>query len=457
MSKGEELLQKYEKEVEAVWRKMTPRSRELSERAEQFTPGGALRSHGTGTYPAYAERVDGCYMYDVDGNRYLDLILGMTCMTGHNHPKIAEALQEQVPKGLVTFMGDTTRDELAEMMCKRVPSVDKVWNTLGGSQSFMWAIRAARGFTGREKIVRILGGYNGTYDDAIALPPNPMMPGGLRGIPKNTLDNVLFVHWNDKEGTEKVLRENKDDIAAVITEGVQSGGTLLPHEGYLTLLRDLTHELGIVLIFDEIVNFWLDHGGTGALFDVEPDLCCYGKGIGGGLPMGLIGGREDIMKLFSQKEEVRVAAIAAHTGDPMTVASSKACLEVLDAAEIARLNSKGDLLADGIRNILKDLGIHGQVLGYGNNQSLHLTTEEQVLDPVMYLINNHTPGLNETMALFRRSLINKGVMTLENMMALRTSTPLTEDEIGMALGAIKESFIEIHPILKELTPQLMVN
>jgi glutamate-1-semialdehyde 2,1-aminomutase len=457
VSKGEELLQKYEKEVEAVWRKMTPRSRELSESAEQFTPGGALRSHGTGTYPAYAERVDGSYMYDVDGNRYLDLILGMTCITGHNHPKIAQAVQEQVPKGLVTFMGDTTRDELAEMMCKRVPSVDKVWNTLGGSQSFMWAIRAARGFTGREKIVRILGGYNGTYDDAIALPPNPMMPGGLRGIPKNTLDNVLFVQWNDKEGTEKVLRENKDDIAAVITEGVQSGGTILPHEGYLTLLRELTHELGIVLIFDEIVNFWLDHGGTGALFNVEPDLCCYGKGIGGGLPMGLIGGREDIMALFNQKEEVRVAAIAAHTGDPITVASSKACLEVLDAAEIARLNSKGNLLAQGLRDILKELGIRGQVLGYGNNHSLHLTTEEQVLDPVMYLINNHTPGLNETMALFRRSLINKGVMTLENMMALRTCTPLTEEEIGMALGAIKESFIEIHPILKELTPHLVMD
>ena len=178
MSKGEELLASYEKEIDAIWRQKTPRSRELSERAEQFTPGGALRSHGTGTYTAFAERVDGSYMYDVDGNRYLDLILGMTCMTGHNHPKIAEAVQAQVPKGLVTFMGDETRDELAQMMCERVPSVDKVWNTLGGSQSFMWAIRAARGFTGREKILRILGGYNGTYDDAIALPPNPMMPGG---------------------------------------------------------------------------------------------------------------------------------------------------------------------------------------------------------------------------------------------------------------------------------------
>ena len=455
MSKGEELLKKYEEEVEAVWRKMTPKSRELSERAEQFTPGGALRSHGTGTYPAYAERVDGCYMYDVDGNRYLDLIMGMTCITGHNHPKIAQAVQEQVPKGLVTFMGDTTRDELAEMMCKRVPSVDKVWNTLGGSQSFMWAIRAARGFTGKEKILRIIGGYNGTYDDAIAMPPNPMMPAGLRGIPKNTLDNVLFTHWNDKEGTEKIIRENKDDLAAVITEGVQTGGTILPYDGYLSFLRDITHELGVVLIFDEIVNFWLDHGGTGALFDVEPDMCCYGKGIGGGLPMGLIGGREDIMKLFNQKEDVRVAAIAAHTGDPMTVASSKACLEILDAEEIARLNAKGDLLAKGIETILKDLGIRGQVLGYGNHQSLHLTTEEQVLDPVFYLINNHTPGLNETMALFRRSLINKGVMTLENMMALRTSTPLTEDEIDMALAAMKETFIEVHPILKELVPHLV--
>jgi len=454
MSKGEQLLAKYEEEVEAVWREMTPKSRELSERAEQFTPGGALRSHGTGTYPAYAERVDGAYMYDVDGNRYLDLIMGMTCITGHNHPKIAQAVQEQVPKGLVTFMGDTTRDELAEMMCKRVPSVDKVWNTLGGSQSFMWAIRAARGFTGREKILKIIGGYNGTYDDAIAMPPE-LMPEGLRGIPKNTLDNVLFTRWNDKEGTEKIIRENKDDLAAVITEGVQTGGTILPHDGYLTFLREITHEHGVVLIFDEIVNFWLDHGGTGAMFDVEPDLCCYGKGIGGGLPMGLIGGRDDIMKLFNQKEEVRVAAIAAHTGDPMTVASSKACLEILNAEEIARLNTKGDLLANGLRSILKDLGIRGLVLGYGNHQSLHLTTEEQVLDPVDYLINSHMSGFGDTMALFRRSLINKGVMTLENMMALRTSVPLTEDEINMALGAMKEAFIEIHPILKEVSPQLI--
>jgi glutamate-1-semialdehyde aminotransferase len=141
----------------------------------------------------------------------------------------------------------------------------------------------------------------------------------------------------------------------------------------------------------------------------------------------------------------------------MTVASSKACLEILDAEEIGRLNIKGDLLADGLQNILKDLGIRGQVLGYGGVQSLHLTTEEQVLDPVSYLINNHMSGFSETMALFRRSLINKGVMTLENMMALRTSVPLTEDEIKMALGAMKETFTEIHPILKEVSPHLIAN
>ncbi len=106
MSRGKELLAKYEKDVEGVWREMTPKSRELCERAEEFTPGGALRSHSTGTYLAYCDRVDGCYMYDVDGNRYIDLIVGMTSIIGHNHPKVAEAVQSQVPKGLVTFMPD---------------------------------------------------------------------------------------------------------------------------------------------------------------------------------------------------------------------------------------------------------------------------------------------------------------------------------------------------------------
>lgn len=455
MSRAEELLSKYEDEVESIWRSMTPRSRELCERAEKFTPGGALRSHPTGTYPAYAERVDGCYMYDVDGNRYIDLVLGMTCIIGHNHPKVAQAVQEQVPKGLVSFKPNIGNDVLAEMMCRRVPSVEQVWFTLGGSQSFMWAIRAARAFTGRDKILRISGGYNGTYDDAYAVPPTPQQPTGTRGVPRNTFENILFTHWNDKEGTERVIRDHKDELAAVLTEGLQTGGTIPPKDGYLTFLREITSRYGILLIFDEIVNFWLSHGGTGELYDVQPDLNCYGKGIGGGFPMGLIGGRADVMKLFSQKERVRVAAIVAHQGDPMSVAASTACLNILTPAEIARINANGELMAEGIRGILKELGISGQVIGHGNHQSLHLTTDEEVTDPVTYLAAGNAPGLRETMALYRRSLINKGVLTLENLMALRASVPLSENEIETALGAMREGFIEIRPILKEVAPQLV--
>jgi glutamate-1-semialdehyde 2,1-aminomutase len=379
----------------------------------------------------------------------------MTCIIGHNQPQVAQAVQEQVPKGLVSFLPQVGRDVLAEMMCKRVPSVEKVWNTLGGSQSFMWAIRAARAFTGRDKILKIMGGYYGTYDDALAIPPNPLLPAGARGLPKNTLDNVLFTRWNDKEGTEKVIRENEDDLAAVLTEGLQTGGTIPPKDGYLTFLREITSKYGIVLIFDEVVNFWLDHGGTGALYDVEPDLSCYGKGIGGGLPMGLIGGRADIMKLFSQKEQVRVAAIVAHTGDPMSVAASTACLNILTADEIARINANGEFMANGIRSILKELGIRGLVIGYGNHQSVHLTTADEVTDPLSYLSTANAPGLQETMALFRRSLINKGVLTLENLMALRTSTPLSQNEIETALAAMREGFIEIQPVLKEVSPHLV--
>ena len=455
MSKGEVLLAKYEKQIEAEWRSKTPKSRQLCERAAEWMPGGALMSHSTGTYPAYGDRVDGCFKYDVDGNRYLDLILGMTCIIGHNHPQVAKAVQEQVPKGLVSFMPHVGKDALAKMMCDRVPSVEQVWFTMGGSQSFMWAIRAARAFTGRDKILKIRGGYNGTYDDALAIQPNPRFPVGMRGLPRNTLDNILFTDWNDHEATEKVIQDNCDVLAAVLTEGVQTGGTIPPKDGYLTFLRETTSKYGIVLIFDEIVNFWLAYGGTGELYDVKPDLSCFGKGIGGGLPMGLIGGRSDIMKLFSQEEEGRIAAIVAHQGDPMSVAASTACLSILSADEIARINGKGDLLADGVRGILKELGIRGLVIGYGNHQSVHLTTADDVTDPVAYLTNANAPGLREVMALFRRSLINKGVLTLENLMALRTSTPLSELEIDTALAAIREGFIEIHPILKEVAPQLV--
>lgn len=451
MSKGEELLKSYEQEVEATWQKMTPKSQALCTASEQYTPGGALRSHNTGTYPAYAERVDGSYVYDVDGNRYLDLVVGMTSIFGHNHPKIAEAVQAQMQNGLVTFMPNQGWDNLAEIMCKRVPSVDKIWPAFGGSQAFMWAIRAARAYTRREKILKIWGGYHGSYDDAFAMPPK-----ASPGLPSNTLDNILLVNWNNKEETEAIIRENKDDIAAVITEGVQTGGTIPPKDGYLTFLREITSKYGIVLIFDEIVNFWLDHGGTGALYDVEPDLCCYGKGIGGGIAMGMVGGNNDIMKLFDGREEYRIAAIAAHQGDPVTVAASTACLNLMTPEAIAGINAKGEFMADGIRSILSDLGIRGQVIGYGNHQSVHLTAAEEVNTPVEFLMASNTPGVMETMALFRRSLINKGVLTLESLMALRVSTPLTEDEIQTALTAMRESFEEVQPILKEVAPQLIV-
>ena len=244
-------------------------------------------------------------------------------------------------------------------------------------------------------------------------------------MPKHTLDNILFINWNDRVGTEQVIRENKDDIAAVLTEGLQTGGTIPPQDSYLTFLREITSKYGIVLIFDEIVNFWLAHGGTGDLYDVKPDLTCYGKGIGGGMSMGMIGGHNDIMKLFSQKERFRVAAIVAHQGDPISVAASTVCLNIMTEAEIARINANGELLADGLRKVLKETGIQGQVIGYGSHQSVHLTTAEEVIDPVRYFESNNTPGLPEVMALFRRSLINKGVLTLENLMALRTSTPLS--------------------------------
>ena len=450
MSHSKELLATYETEIETIWRDMTPKSRQLCDKSKLFTPGGAVRSHSTGTHLPYGDRVDGCHVYDVDGNQYIDLVLGMACIMGHNHPAIADAIQEQIPKGLVTFKPDIKWDLLAEKMSHRVPSIDKVWPAFGGSQAFMWAIRAARAHTRRDKIIKVSASYHGTYDDAFISPPH-----GSPGIPKNRLDHILFVNWNDKEGTEKVIRENSDDIAAVLTEGFHTGGALAPRDGYLTHLRELTQQYGIVLIFDEIVNFWLDHGGTGKLYDVEPDLCCYGKGIGGGIAMGLIGGKNEIMNLFNQEENYRIAAIAAHQGDPLTVTASLACLDIMTEEEISRINANGEYMADGIRNALASAGLRGFVSGYGNHQALHLTDQVDVADPVDYFTNANAPGLREVMPLFRRSLINKGVMTLENLMHVRASIPLTHEDIDFSIQAIAETFREIQPILAETAPHLV--
>ena len=450
MTNAAELLAKYEQEVETTWRDMTPKSRALCAKATRFTPGGAVRSHSTGTHVPYGDRVDGCHVYDVDGNRYIDLVLGMACIMGHNHPAIVSAIQEQIPKGLVTYKADVKWDRLAEKMNERVPSIDKLWPAFGGSQAFMWAIRAARAHTRRDKIVKIRGSYHGTYDDAFISAPQ-----GSPGIPKSRLDDLLFVDWNDKEGTAKVIREHKDDIAAVLTEGFHTGGALAPQDGYLKFLREITQEHGILLIFDEIVNFWLDYGGTGRLFDVEPDLCCYGKGIGGGIAMGLVGGKDEVMNLFNQEESYRIAAIAAHQGDPLTVSASLACLEIMSEDEIARINANGEYMADGIRRALKAAGLRGFVAGYGNHQALHLTDTSVARDPVSYFANANQPGVKDVMPLFRRSLINKGVMTLENMMHVRASVPLTREDIDTAVGAVEETFREIQPILAETAPQLV--
>ena len=142
-------------------------------------------------------------------------------------------------------------------------------------------------------------------------------------------------------------------------------------------------------------------------------------------------------------------------GAPTTVAASAACLDIMNPEAIADINARGERMAEGIRAMLKDLGLKGQVMGHGNHQSVHLTAAETVSNPVEFLIAGNTPGVKEAMELFRRSLINKGVLTLENLMALRVSTPLTDEEVGQALAAMRETFEEIYPILKEVAPQLI--
>ncbi len=290
-----------------------PRSRALYERACRALPGGDTRTtiyfH---PFPPYLERGEGCRMYDVDGHVLLDLLANYTSMIwGYAHPAIVEAIRRQA--GLGSSFAAPTEDQvrLAELLRERLPSLAKVRFTNSGTEAAMNAMRAARAFTGRPKIVKIEGGYHGSSDSAeISVRPDPAAAGDAAqpdsvpaaGVPASVARDVLAAPFNDVGAVEAILRAHRGEIAALIVEPVMgAGGVIPPRDGFLASLRRLTEAMDIVLIFDEVISFRLGYHGAQGRFGVRPDLTVLGKIIGGGLPVGAFGGREDIMALYDPR------------------------------------------------------------------------------------------------------------------------------------------------------------
>lgn len=304
----------------------------LYEKAKKMMPGGVNSPvRAFAPYPFFTKYAKGSKIVDVDGNEYIDYCLAYgPLILGHAHPGVVAAVREQLEKG--TMYGTPTEKELelAELICRNVPCAEMVRLVNTGTEATMSAIRAARGYTGRKKIVKFEGCYHGAHDYVLVKAGSGAttfgMPNSL-GIPEETTKNTLLLPYNDVEKFERMVSREKDSIAAVIIEPViGNAGIILPKDGYLKRIRELTERNGIVLIFDEVITgFRLAFGGAQEYFDVMPDMVTLGKIMGGGFPIAAFGGRREIMEMVAPAGKVYQAG--TFSGNPISVTAGLAALK----------------------------------------------------------------------------------------------------------------------------------
>lgn len=336
-------------------------SKDLYNRALSVTPGGvnspvrALKS--VGLEPVFVKKADACYIYDVDGNKYIDLCLSWgVFIQGHNHPKVKQKVLEAIENGTSYGIPSIPEVELAEKITKQIQSIEKIRFVSSGTEAVMSAVRIARAATERKFILKFDGCYHGHADHLLVAAGSGvagLQSSSSSGVPNEIARYTLSVPFNDKSSVIQVFKEYGDEIAAILLEPYPANmGVVLPEEGYLAFLREISIKFGSLLIFDEVISgFRLGLQGAQSICSVKPDLCCLGKIIGGGFPAAAFGGRADLMDLLSPQGPVYQAGTLS--GNPVAMTAGIATLEILEnPAFYTDLNSKALKFYEKLMQIL---------------------------------------------------------------------------------------------------------
>jgi glutamate-1-semialdehyde 2,1-aminomutase len=422
----------------------TTESELLFSRAQLSIPGGvnspvrAFRS--VGGKPLFMKKAKGAFLYDEDGNEFIEMINSWGPMLlGHAHPIIEDAVREALQDSL-SFGAPTRKEvEMAELICKMVPSVDMVRMVNSGTEATMAAIRVARGYTGKEKIIKFEGCYHGHGDSFLIAAGSGVATLGIPGTPgvtQGTANDTLTSPYNDLPAVEALMKANEGNIAALIVEPVAGNmGLVLPDADFLPGLRTLCTQYGVVLIFDEVMTgFRLAKGGVQERYNVMPDMTTLGKIIGGGMPVGAYGGKKEIMEFVAPQGPVYQAGTLS--GNPIAMSAGLAILRHLDATPSVyeQLEYIGNTIAFGLLDIDKKLGIQNTILQQGSMFTYFFTG-----NPVRNFEDAKTADTVKFGAYFRKMLEEGIYLAPSQFESLFVSTSMTDDLIDRYLTAHEKS------------------
>ena len=414
---------------------MMTRSEQLFSRAVKVMPGGVnspVRAYGSvGQTPRFIVRADGAKIYDADGNCYTDYVGSWGPMIlGHNHPAVLKAVQKAAENGLSFGAATENEVKMAELVCEMVPSVEMVRMVNSGTEAVMSAVRAARGYTGRDKIIKFSGCYHGHSDAMLVRAGSGAMTAGVpdsAGVPAGCAGDTLTAEYNDLKSVERLFAENRGKIAALIVEPVAANmGVVEPKPGFLPGLRRLCDENGSVLIFDEVITgFRLAPGGAQEYYGVRADLTTFGKIIGAGMPVGAYGGRREIMSLVAPSGPVYQAGTLS--GNPVAMAAGLAQLNLLRThPEIyQKLGELGKRLRAGLKKALP----HCTVNGVGSLSCVFFTEH-----PVTDYATARASDTNAFRRYFAHMLENGVYLAPSQFEAMFLSYAHTEGDIDRLIG-----------------------
>ena len=432
--------------IESRYRRRTPGSCERFEAGRPFMAGPPKGAYFYAPYPLMFVSGKGCSLWDVDGNQYVDCANHHTVQVlGHNHPAVMGAVEKQLQSGIALGAPTGVETEIAEEMCRRVESVERIRFVNSGTEATLHAVRLARGFSGKPKIAKFEGGYHGSHDAveiSVSPPveeagpadaPHPVPSAG--GMSCHAVEDVVILPYDDEEAVARLVEAHRDELACVIFD--PKAGILPQRPEFVQGVREITRKHGVLLIFDEIVGYRVGAGGLQAHYGIDPDLTCFGKIVGGGFPAGAFGGRAEIMDLLDNSQGsagfFQSGSFSAH---PVTMAAGLATLQALTPGVYEYLNGLGSRLESGLRQRFSDQGVDARVVVTGSVFSVHFTQGP---------LANYRDMARTDKDLAHRvflSLLNQGYFLSQGLTMCALSAPMNEGHIDGLVEAMGKAVEE---------------